>query len=59
MSLISEKVKKAIEKEAKNQKTFLKIIENKEKNYSKDYTEEKEFVSKSIAYYEKILKENN
>ena len=38
MSLISETVKKAIEKEAKNQKAFLKILENQEKNYSKDYT---------------------
>ena len=57
MSLVSESIKKAIEKEKKSQQTFLKTLERQEKNYGKDYTEEKEFVKKSIAYYQKILQE--
>lgn len=57
MSLVSESIKKAIEKEKKSQQTFLKTLESQEKNYGKDYTEEKENVKKSIAYYQKILQE--
>lgn len=59
MSLVSESIKKAIEKETKSQQTFLKTLESQEKKYGKDYTEEKENVKKSIAYYEKFYKKNN
>lgn len=57
MGLISEKIKKAIESELKSQQAYLKLLESQEKYYGKDHTEEKEFVKKTIANYDKMLKE--
>lgn len=55
--LISVEIKKKIEKEAKTQRTLLKLLENQEKNYNMDLTQEKEDINKSIDYYDKVLKE--
>ncbi len=55
--LVSIKIKKAIEQEAKNQKQLLKLLENQEANYGVDLSKEKTEINKSLAYYEKVLKE--
>lgn len=55
--LISIKIKKAIESENKNQKQLLKSLENQENNYKVDLSKAKTEISKSIEYYEKVLKE--
>lgn len=55
--LISVKIKKSIESEVKVQKNLLKALEVQEKNYSVDLSQPKEDVSKSLDFYEKVLKE--
>ena len=55
--LVSIKIKKAIEVEAKSQKQLLKLLENQEANYGVDLSKEKTEINKSLAYYEKVLKE--
>ena len=55
--LVSIKIKKAMEAETKNQKNLLKLLINQEANYGVDLSKEKAEVNKSIAYYEKVLKE--
>ena len=57
MPVISIKIIKAIEQEVKNQKLFIKALENQEKNYGSDFTEEKNKTQESIDYYNKMLKE--
>ncbi len=55
--LISIKIKKAIEVEAKSQQQLLKLLVNQEANYGVDLSKEKAEINKSLAYYEKVLKE--
>ena len=55
--LVSEKIKDVIKKEIKNQENLLKLLENQEKNYGKDYEQEKIEIKNSITYYNKILNE--
>lgn len=55
--LISIKIKKAIEAEAKAQKSLLKLLASQEANYGVDLTKQKEDINQSIAYYDKIIKE--
>lgn len=55
--LISIKIKKAIETEAKSQKQLLKLLVNQEANYCVDLSQEKAEINKSIEYYDKVLKE--
>lgn len=55
--LISTKIKKVIENEIKSQKTLLKLMTNQETNYGVDLSKEKSDINKSVAYYEKVLKE--
>lgn len=55
--LISIKIKKAIETEAKSQKQLLKLLVNQEANYGVDLSQEKAEINKSVEYYEKVLKE--
>ena len=55
--LISIKIKKSIEKETKDQKQLLKSLENQENNYKVDLSKVKTEISKTIEYYEKVLKE--
>lgn len=55
--LISIKIKKAIETEAKSQAQLLKLLENQEANYGVDLSKEKAEINKSLEYYDKVLKE--
>lgn len=55
--LISVKIRKSIESEVKVQKSLLKALEVQEKNYNVDLGQQKEDISKSLEYYEKVLKE--
>ena len=55
--LVSIKIKKAIEQEAKNQKQLLKLLVNQEANYGVDLSKEKAEINKSLEYYDKVLKE--
>ncbi len=55
--LISNKLKKAIESEVKAQQTLLKLLVNQEQNYNVDCSKEKEDIEKSIAYYNKVIKD--
>lgn len=55
--LVSEKIKDVIRKEIKSQENLLKFLENQEKNYDKDYSQDKQDIRNSIAYYNKILNE--
>lgn len=55
--LLSLKIVKAIEQEIKAQEQFIKSLENQEKNYKKDLSDNKVEVQKSIDYYKKILKD--
>lgn len=55
--LVSEKIKEAIKKEIKSQENLLKILELQEKNYDKDYGQDKQDIKNSIAYYNRILNE--
>lgn len=55
--LVSEKIKDAIKKEIKSQENLLKLLENQEKNYGKNYEDEKVEIKNSIAYYNKVLNE--
>lgn len=57
--LLSLKIKKTIESEIKNQKALLKLIVAQETNYNSNYAKEKEDINKTIAYYEKILRDGN
>lgn len=57
--LLSLKIKKAIEGEIKSQKALLKLLVSQEANYGSNCSKEKEEINKSIAYYEKVLKEGN
>ena len=55
--LVSEKIKEVIKKEIKSQENLLKILELQEKNYDKDYGQDKQDIKNSIAYYNRILNE--
>ena len=55
--LVSIKIKKAIEQEVKSQKALLKLLETQEANYSVDLSKEKGEINKSLAYYDKVIKE--
>ena len=55
--LISEKLKKAIESEAKKQASVLKILESQEAEYKVNLSKAKEDVKASIVYYNTILEE--
>lgn len=55
--LVSEQIKKYVEKEIKAQQSYLKILETQEKNYHLDLTDEKNGAKASIEYYNKILRE--
>ncbi len=55
--LVSIKIKKAIEVEAKSQKQLLKLLETQEANYGVDLSKEKAEINKSLEYYDKVLKE--
>lgn len=55
--LVSEKIKDVVKKEIKSQENLLKLLENQEKNYGKNYEQEKVEIKNSIAYYNKILNE--
>lgn len=55
--LMSVKIKKAIESEEKSQKALLKLLLNQEANYGTDLTKEKAEINKTLAYYDKVLKE--
>lgn len=57
MGLVSEKVKKTIKAEIKAQESFLKLLENQEKNYGAKYQKEKEAIKQSVEYYHKVLNE--
>lgn len=56
--LVSEKIKKIIKGEIKSQESFLKVLENQEKNYGLQFPKEKEETQKSIDYYKEFLEEN-
>ena len=53
--LVSIKIRKSIESEVKVQKSLLKALETQEKNYNIDLTRQKQDITKSIEYYEKVL----
>lgn len=55
--LISVKVQKTIEQEIKAEESYLKALENQEKNYKVDLTSNKEEAQASIDFYKKILKD--
>ena len=55
--LVSIKIRKAIESEAKAQKNLLKSLESQEANYKVDFSKHKAEINKSIEYYNKILDE--
>ena len=57
MGLVSETVKKSIQKEIKSQESLLKLLEIREKEYGVKYPKEKEDIKNSIEYYNKFLKE--
>lgn len=57
--LLSEKIKKIITSEIKSQETLLKLLDNQEKNYHEDYSNKKEAINKSLAYYNKVLEEGD
>lgn len=57
MGLVSENVKKFIQKEIKVQENLYKLLEIREKDYGVKYQKEKEDINNSIKYYNKFLKE--
>lgn len=57
MGLVSENVKKFIQKEIKVQENLYKLLETREKDYGVKYQKEKEDINNSIKYYNKFLKE--
>lgn len=57
MGLVSENVKKFIQKEIKAQENLYKLLETREKDYGVKYQKEKEDINNSIKYYNKFLKE--
>lgn len=57
MGLVSESVKKFVQKEIKAQESLYKLLETREKEYGVKYPKEKEDIKNSIDYYNKFLKE--
>ncbi len=55
--LISKNIKKAIETEKKSQQALLNLLIKQEANYGVDLTKEKAEINKSLAYYDKVVKE--
>ena len=58
MLLISEKIIKVINSEIKSQNSLLKLLEDREKNYHTDHSQDKEKINKSLQFYNKILEES-
>lgn len=55
--LISVQIKKAIENEIKSQQTLIKVLEKQEAMYNADAKAILDHAKKTIAFYDKVLKE--